>query len=110
MPKQITNHTEILNAIRSVTLIDELVQAHNGHYTYELDLEVIAYGRNYTGKKVGPYITLFIYGEGEEVIQEGKWGGNSFFILVDGQLDVYILDKQTNTQKRVDAVQPGRSV
>jgi len=110
MPKQITHHTEILNAIRSVTLIDELVDSHNGHYTYELDLEVIAYGRNYTGKKVGPYVTLFVYGEGEYVIREGQWGGNSFYILVEGNLDVYILDKQTNTQRRVDAVQPGRSV
>ena len=62
MPTQITNHTSILEAIRSVTLIDELVENHNGHFTYELDLEVIAYGRNYTGKKVGPYINLFVYG------------------------------------------------
>src|SRR5882757_10610819 len=104
MPKQITHHTEILNAIRSVTLIDELIDAHNGHYKYELDLEVIAYGRNYTGKKVGPYITLFIYGEGEEVIREGQWGGNSFFILVEGRLDVYILDKANNIRKMVDTV------
>src|SRR6267378_4160499 len=107
MPKQITNHTEILNAIRSVTLIDELVQAHNGHYTYELDLEVIAYGRNYTGKKVGPYVRLLVYGSGEEIIREGEWGGNSFFILVDGKLDVLI--GGSGQRRKVSEVQPGRS-
>ena len=109
MPKQITNHTEILEAIRSVTLIDELVEKHNSHFTYELDLEVIAYGRNYTGKKVGPYLTLFVYGPGEEIIREGEWGGNSFYILVDGTLDVYVLDSETRAQKKVNEVQPGRS-
>lgn len=109
MPKQITNHTDILSAIRSVALIDELVESHNGHFTYELDLEVIAYGRNYTGKKVGPYVTLFVYEAGEVIIQEGQWGGNSFYILVDGRLDVWIEDKATKTQKKVDEVQPGRS-
>ena len=53
MPQQITNHAKVLDAIRSVELIDELVEKQNGSFTYELDLEVIAYGRNYTGKKVG---------------------------------------------------------
>ena len=24
------------------------------------------------------------------IIREGEWGGNSFFILVEGKLDVYI--------------------
>jgi Fe-S-cluster-containing dehydrogenase component/CRP-like cAMP-binding protein len=109
MPTQITNHTAILDAIRSVTLIDELVEKHGSHFTYELDLEVIAYGRNYTGKKVGPYLTLFDYGPGEEIIREGEWGGNSFYLLVEGMLDVYVLDHETNTQKKVNVVQPGRS-
>ncbi len=58
MPEQITNHAKVLDAIRSVELIDELVEKQNGSFTYELDLEVIAYGRNYTGKKVGPYASL----------------------------------------------------
>src|SRR2546425_2208044 len=107
MPEQITNHTQILEAIRNVGLIDELVERHDSHYTYELDLEVIAYGRNYTGKKVGPYVRLLVYGSGEEIIREGEWGGNSFFILVDGQLDVLI--GGSNERRKVSEVQPGRS-
>jgi Fe-S-cluster-containing dehydrogenase component/CRP-like cAMP-binding protein len=113
MPEQITNHTQILDAIRNVSLVDELVEKHEAHFTYELDLEVIAYGRNYTGKKVGPYVRLFVYGPGEEIIREGDWGGNSFFILVDGKLDVYIQAGEqgsaSNGRRKVSEVQPGRS-
>jgi Fe-S-cluster-containing dehydrogenase component/CRP-like cAMP-binding protein len=112
MPEQITNHTSILEAIRSVDLIDELVEKHNGHFTYELDLEVIAYGRNYTGKKVGPYVRLYVYGADEEIIREGEWGGNSFYILVAGKLDVYIESGQQDgvaERKKVGEVKPGRS-
>ena len=65
-------HRTVLDAIRSVSLVDELVEKHNGHFTYELDLEVIAYGRNYTGKKVGPYLRLFAYGPGESRFIEEK--------------------------------------
>lgn len=109
MPEQITNHTQVLDAIRNVNLIDELVEKHEAHFTYELDLEVIAYGRNYGGKKVGPYVRLFVYGPGEEVIREGDWGGNNFYILVEGTLDVYVFDQETRSQKKVNEVQPGRS-
>ena len=113
MPEQITNHTQILEAIRNVSLVDELVEKHESHFTYELDLEVIAYGRNYTGKKVGPYVRLFVYGSGEEIIREGEWGGNSFYILVDGQLDVCIQAGEAGAgskeRRKVSEVQPGRS-
>src|SRR5713226_1509652 len=102
MPEQITSHTRILDAIRSVNLIDQLVEKQNGHFTYELDLEVIAYGRNYTGKKVGPYVRLVVYEAGEEIIREGEWGGNSFYILVEGKLDVYIHDSESGERKKVN--------
>ncbi len=109
MSHQITNHTKILDAIRSVNLIDELVEKRNGQFTYELDLEVIAYGRNYTGKKVGPYLSLLVYGPGEEIIHEGQWGGNTFYILVEGKLDVYINDSEVGGLRKVSEVQQGRS-
>jgi len=108
MSHQITNHAKILEAIRSVSLIDELVEKRNGQFTYELDLEVIAYGRNYTGKKVGPYIDLFVFGPGEEIIREGEWGGNTFYILVDGKLDVFI-NSDGGGRRKVSEVQQGRS-
>ena len=109
MPQQITNHTTILDAIRSVALIDELVEKHDGHFAYELDLEVIAYGRNYTGKKVGPYVSLSFYGPDEVIVRQGEWGGNSFFILVHGKLDVYVEDPGSGNQNKIGEVQQGRS-
>jgi Fe-S-cluster-containing dehydrogenase component/CRP-like cAMP-binding protein len=108
MPREITKHSEILEAIRSVDLISELVEQHDGHFKYELELEVIVYGRNYTGKKVGPYVRLLEYGPGEDVIHEGDWAGNTFFISVAGPLDVYVKGKAAAPAK-VGAIKSGTS-
>ncbi|MDT4967132.1 MAG: hypothetical protein QOJ64_1869 [Acidobacteriota bacterium] len=108
MPQEIKHHSQILDAIRNVDIISELVERDNGHFKYELDLEVIAYGRNYTGKKVGPYARLLVYTPGEQVITQGDWGGNTLFILVDGKLDVYVTDDGGTTRK-VAELPPGTS-
>jgi Fe-S-cluster-containing dehydrogenase component/CRP-like cAMP-binding protein len=105
MPREITHHDLILEAIGQSGIISELVEKHEGHYKYELDLEVIVYGRNYAGKKVGPYVRLLVYGPGEKIIREGKWGGNAFYILVDGMLDVYVNEDGGGTRK-IGKVQP----
>jgi Fe-S-cluster-containing dehydrogenase component/CRP-like cAMP-binding protein len=99
MPREITHHGAVIEAIRRSGIISELVEQREGHFEYELDLEIIVYGRNYTGKRVGPYARLFVYGPGEEIIHEGEWGGNTFYILVDGQLDVYLTDDQGVSSK-----------
>ncbi|MDT4897693.1 MAG: hypothetical protein QOH25_2770, partial [Acidobacteriota bacterium] len=106
MPREITHHGQILEAIRSVDSISELVERENGHFKYELDLEVIVYGRNYTGKKVGPYARLLIYETGEDVVRQGDWGGNTLYTLVDGSLDVLVTDDH-GTIKKVAELQPG---
>ena len=106
MPHEITHHSQILEAIRGVDIISELVEREGGHFKYELDLEVIVYGRNYTGKKVGPYARLLVYASGEEVVTQGDWGGNTLYILVDGKVDVYVTDDKGSTQK-VAELQPG---
>jgi Fe-S-cluster-containing dehydrogenase component/CRP-like cAMP-binding protein len=108
MPHEITNHSSILDAIRRTDVISELIEKEDGHFKYELDLEVIVYGRNYTGKKVGPYAHLLVYEAGEEIITQGDWGGNTFFIGVEGDLDVYVRD-QSGNQKWVDKQKPGKS-
>jgi Fe-S-cluster-containing dehydrogenase component/CRP-like cAMP-binding protein len=108
MPHEITNHSAILDAIRRTDIISELVEEKDGHFKYELDLEVIAYGRNYTGKKVGPYARLLVYKAGEEIIRQGDWGGNTFFFGIEGDLEVYVKD-QAGRQKLVDVQKPGRS-
>src|SRR5258708_25425617 len=99
MAREITHHGAITEAIRKSGVISELVERDGDHFEYELDLELVVYGRNYTGKKVGPYARLLIYSPGEEIIQEGDWGGNTFYILVEGKLDVYINDDQGISSK-----------
>ena len=92
MPLENTKHRDILSAIESVGAIADLTAQHDGHYDYELDLEVIVYGRNYNGKKVGPYVRLLTYKPGEEIVREGDWGGNTLYIMVSGKADVLIRD------------------
>lgn len=109
MPKEIKKHKTVLDAIRGVDIISDLLQKHDGHFEHELDLEVIAYGRNYNGKKVGPYVHLYEYDSGEEVIREGDWGGNTFYITVEGKLDVYVRDRETDENRKVGEILPGVS-
>lgn len=109
MPTEIKKHQTVLEAIRGVGIISDLLEKHDGHYAHELDLEVIAYGRNYNGKKVGPYLRLYEFGAGEEVIREGDWGGNTFYITVDGRLDVFVRDPDNGQNKKVAELPPGIS-
>ncbi|MCI0490558.1 MAG: cyclic nucleotide-binding domain-containing protein [Blastocatellia bacterium] len=90
MAQERKSRREVLAAIKSIPSISELLSAHEGHYDHELDLEVTVYGRNYGGKKVGPYVRLLNYEPGEAVIMEGDWGGNTFYIVADGYVDVFI--------------------
>ncbi|HSQ18960.1 MAG TPA: cyclic nucleotide-binding domain-containing protein, partial [Blastocatellia bacterium] len=55
--------------------------------------------RTYADKRVGPYARLLVYSGGEEVIREGHWGGNTFYILIEGRLDVYVKDDQGVSRK-----------
>ena len=108
MPREITHHGEILNAIGNSGIIAELIEKHESHFKYELDLEVIVYGRIYAGKNVGPYARLFVYGAGEEIIREGDAGGNTFYILIDGKLEVFVKgDAELST--RIDEILPQSS-
>ena len=91
MPREITDQTAILDAIGKLEVISELLEEQNGKRKYGGDLDVIVYGRAYSnGKKVGPYIRLLVYGPGEEIIRQGDWGGNTFYLGVEGDLDVYV--------------------
>lgn len=109
MPTEITKHQTIIDAIGKTDIISELLDKHGEHFEHELDIEVIAYGRNYNGKKVGPYVHLYEYKPGEEIIREGDWGGNTFFIAIDGNLDVFVRDKDATETKKVGEIEPGTS-
>ncbi|NOT58602.1 MAG: cyclic nucleotide-binding domain-containing protein [Acidobacteria bacterium] len=94
MPHEITKHTAVLEALKSIEAIADLAATTGGQYDYEVDLEVIVYGRNYNGKKVGPYARLLDYSPGETILQEGAWGGNAFYFVVQGQAEVYVADAE----------------
>ncbi len=99
MPREIAHHDSVIEAIRSSGLISELLDTHDNHYKYELDLELIVYGRPYADQRVGPYAKLFVYASGETIIREGASGGNTFYILIDGTLDVYVKDDEGVSRK-----------
>jgi Fe-S-cluster-containing dehydrogenase component/CRP-like cAMP-binding protein len=109
MPQETIKHREVLTAIESIGAIADLTAKHDGHYEYELDLEVIVYGRNYNGKKVGPYVRLLTYEPGEDIVQEGDWGGNTLYIVVSGKADVLVRNagKLTKVSEIPEGVQFG---
>jgi len=106
MPTEQKSRREVINAIKTVPAISDLMSAHDGHFDYELDLEVTVYGRNYGGKKVGPYVRLLTYEPGETIVTQNEWGGNTFFFLVKGVADVFL--KAPNQQDvKVAELKPG---
>src|SRR5688572_8139771 len=91
MPREIADREAVIQAVGKLDIIAELLEEKDGKKKYATDLEVFVYGRDYGyGKKVGPYIRLLVYSPGEEIMRQGEWGGNTFYLAVDGTLDVYI--------------------
>jgi Fe-S-cluster-containing dehydrogenase component/CRP-like cAMP-binding protein len=107
MPREITDRGRVVTAVKNLTPTSELFEEQNGKQKYETDLEVIVQGRDYgNGKRVGPYVRLLEYDAGENIMRQGDWGGNTFYIAVDGTLDVHVLD-ETSSQKKIGELQPG---
>src|SRR3982751_353832 len=106
MPREITDRGRVIEAIQHLALTAELFEEQNGKQKYAGDLEVIVQGRDYgNGKRVGPYVRLLVYEAGEEIMRQGEWGGNTFYIAVEGTLDVYVRDG--DKQKKISQIEPG---
>jgi Fe-S-cluster-containing dehydrogenase component/CRP-like cAMP-binding protein len=102
MPREITDRGRVVEAIQHLALTAELFEEQNGKQKYGADLEVIVQGRDYgNGKRVGPYVRLLTYDSGEEIMRQGEWGGNTFYIAVAGALDVYV------GEKKIGQLEPG---
>src|SRR5882762_7980936 len=107
MPRTNTDQVAISDALKKLPLTSELFEEQNGKLKYGSDLDIIIHGRELgNGKKVGPYVRLLIYDSGEEIMREGDWGGNIFYVLAEGTLDVYVRDS-FNNQDRIAQLQPG---
>jgi Fe-S-cluster-containing dehydrogenase component/CRP-like cAMP-binding protein len=100
MPREVTDKDAILNALKTLELTAELFTEVNGKLKSANDLEVIVQGKqNAGGKRVGPYVRLLTYEGGETIMRQGEWGGNTFYLSVQGTLDVYIGDREGEQRK-----------
>src|SRR5690349_16507880 len=108
--REITDRGRVVEAVQHLALTAELFEEQNGKQKYAGDLEVIVQGRDYgNGKRVGPYVRLLAYDAGEEIMREGEWGGNTFYIAVAGLLDVYVRDPPANNggRRKINTLEPG---
>jgi Fe-S-cluster-containing dehydrogenase component/CRP-like cAMP-binding protein len=106
---EITNTERIIDAIRRVEIVADLVeQLPTGEFKNELDMDVIIFGRNYNSKQVGPYVRLLELDPSEVIIRQGAWETNIFYILVEGLLEAYVEEEEGESVK-VGNVTPGRS-
>jgi len=91
MPREIADRTRVVEAVKHLSLTSELFEEQNGKQKYGSDLEVIVQGREYSnGKQVGPYVRLLEYDANEVIMRQGEWGGNTFYIAVEGTLSVSV--------------------
>jgi Fe-S-cluster-containing dehydrogenase component/CRP-like cAMP-binding protein len=106
MPREVTDRDRVIQAAKNLTSTAELFEEQNGKQKYGNDLEVILQGRDYgNGKLVGPYLKLLEFDPGEVIMRQGEWGGNNFYIAVEGTLDVSV--SEGNDSKRIGELGPG---
>lgn len=99
-PPDTPTHADVLEAIRKCPLFSELVEEENGKFTNESDVETIVYGRQYSGgKQVGPYARLLEFDPGTVIISEGQLGRNTFYVLLEGSLDVLFSEADKKNRK-----------
>lgn len=101
MPKENANPDAILEAIKKIEIVSELIEEKNKN-----NLKMIAEGKVSGGKQIGPYARLLTYAPGEVIMSQGDWGGNTFYLSVDGELHVYVTD-ESGQKRKVGAVPPG---
>ena len=107
MPREITDRERVVQSVKTLAPTSELFDEQNGRQKYESDLEVIVQGRDYgNGKRVGPYVRLLEFDANEEIMRQGEWGGNTFYIAVEGALDVAVAD-EAGVQTKIGELQPG---
>ncbi len=100
MPPVTPTHDEVLDAIKDCEIFTELVKEKDGKFIHESDVETIVYGRQYAGgKQIPPYAQLRKFDPGIEIIREGQSGRNTFYVLLEGKLDVEFHDPDKNKRE-----------
>jgi len=101
MPKVDTTPEVVLDAVKKIDIVSELLDDKNKN-----NLKMIVEGKVSGGKQIGPYARLLTYDAGETIMHEGEWGGNTFYLSVTGELDVYVKD-EAGEEKKVARMPPG---
>jgi Fe-S-cluster-containing dehydrogenase component/CRP-like cAMP-binding protein len=101
MLKENTSSEAIVDAIRKIDLLSELLDDKNKN-----NLKMIAEGKVAGGKQIGPYARVLSFSPGEVIMSEGDWGGNTFYFSVDSELEVHTRDRSGRARK-VAVVPPG---
>lgn len=101
MPSETTNPEAILDAIKRIEIVAELLEEKNKN-----NLKMIVEGKVSGGKQIGPYARLLTYSPGEVIVREGEWGGNTFYLSVDGELHVLVSD-ESGADRKVAVLAPG---
>ncbi|HEX5703116.1 MAG TPA: cyclic nucleotide-binding domain-containing protein [Pyrinomonadaceae bacterium] len=101
MPKVDTTPEAILEAVKKIDIVSELLDEKNKN-----NLKMIVEGKVSGGKQIGPYARLLTYDAGEVIMAEGEWGGNTFYLSVTGDLDVFVKD-ESGAHKKVARIPPG---
>ncbi|HVS82930.1 MAG TPA: cyclic nucleotide-binding domain-containing protein [Pyrinomonadaceae bacterium] len=101
MPKEDVRPEAILEALKKVDIVSELLDEKNKN-----NLKMIAEGKVSGGKQIGPYARLLAYSPGEVIMREGEWGGNTFYLSVKGELHVLVAD-DAGQQRKVGRIEAG---
>jgi len=101
MPRENSNPDAILEAIKKIEILSELLEEKNQN-----NLKMIAEGKVSGGKQIGPYARLLAYAPGEVIVSQGEWGGNTFYFSVEGESQVYVVE-ESGEKRKVGEVQPG---
>ena len=90
MPREITDKEAILSGLKSLELTSELFIEVNGKLKNANDLEVIVEGKVNARQARRSVCAAASLRSGETIMRQGEWGGNTFYLSVEGALDVYI--------------------
>jgi len=101
MPTENVNPEAILDAVKKIDLLSELLDEKNKN-----NLKMVVEGKVSGGKQIGPYARLLTFAPGEVIARQGDWGGNTFYFTADAPLDAFVTDDDGN-QKKAGEIEPG---
>jgi Fe-S-cluster-containing dehydrogenase component/CRP-like cAMP-binding protein len=101
MPTENVNPEAILDAVKKIDLLSELLDEKNKN-----NMKMVVEGKVSGGKQIGPYARLLTFAPGEIIMREGEWGGNTFYFSVEAPLEAYTAD-ETGKQRKVGNIDPG---